>query len=47
MKHFVHKATALMAFAMAALTTVVWLGMLAVSALLEKRARTEAVTLAD
>ncbi len=33
--------------AMAALTTVVWLGMLAVSALFEKRARTEAVTLAD
>ena len=33
--------------AMAVLTTVVWLGMLAVSALLEKRARTEALTVKD
>ncbi len=33
--------------AMAALTTAVWLGMLAVSAVLEKRARTQSMTPAD
>ena len=41
------KEMATVGVAMAVLTTVVWLGMLAVSAVLEKRARTEAVTVAD